>query len=222
LQFQTSPDSKHNTVQNPTQIPAIPLRTTTIQLLFPLYPCVLCFSTPTWSGLTQVSDRLAGFLTSPSKQKRKPVFSRTKKRKVCWYFAAMVKSSESGVAPFLKKCYEMVDDESTNSIISWSQTNDSFVIWDMTEFSVHLLPKYFKHSNSSSFVRQLNIYVSFLCFFLYVLQWFFSSSFACFFPVLVVRLNFNCGVLYWLIITKRMLWIFRISKLMWTIFKILG
>ncbi|KAL9389703.1 hypothetical protein Peur_018308 [Populus x canadensis] len=70
----------------------------------------------------------------------------------------MVKSSESGVAPFLKKCYEMVDDESTNSIISWSQTNDSFVIWDMTEFSVHLLPRYFKHSNSSSFVRQLNIY----------------------------------------------------------------
>jgi hypothetical protein len=39
---------------------------------------------------------------------------------------------------------------------------------------------------------------------------------------LVVRLNFNCGVLYWLIITKRMLWIFRTSKLMWTIFKILG
>ncbi|KAF9673796.1 hypothetical protein SADUNF_Sadunf10G0061100 [Salix dunnii] len=61
----------------------------------------------------------------------------------------MVKSSESGVAPFLKKCYEMVDDESTNSIISWSQTNDSFVIRDMTEFSVHLLPKYFKHSNSA-------------------------------------------------------------------------
>ncbi|KAI5579967.1 hypothetical protein POPTR_008G136800v4 [Populus trichocarpa] len=70
----------------------------------------------------------------------------------------MVKSSDSGVAPFLKKCYEMVGDESTNSIISWSQTNDSFVIWDMTEFCVHLLPKYFKHSNSSSFVRQLNIY----------------------------------------------------------------
>ncbi|CAK7326832.1 unnamed protein product [Dovyalis caffra] len=70
----------------------------------------------------------------------------------------MVKSSDGGVAPFLKKCYEMVDDESTNSIISWSQTNDSFVIWDMTGFSVHLLPKYFKHSNSSSFVRQLNIY----------------------------------------------------------------
>ncbi|XVE85595.1 hypothetical protein DITRI_Ditri17bG0103000 [Diplodiscus trichospermus] len=73
----------------------------------------------------------------------------------------MVKPSENGsqsVAPFLKKCYEMVDDEATDSIISWGQNNDSFVIWDMTEFSVHLLPKYFKHSNFSSFIRQLNIY----------------------------------------------------------------
>ncbi|XVF85576.1 hypothetical protein PTKIN_Ptkin17bG0128300 [Pterospermum kingtungense] len=73
----------------------------------------------------------------------------------------MVKPSENGsqsIAPFLKKCYEMVDDEGTDSIISWSQNNDSFIIWDMTEFSVHLLPKYFKHSNFSSFIRQLNIY----------------------------------------------------------------
>ncbi|XVE91811.1 hypothetical protein REPUB_Repub01dG0043700 [Reevesia pubescens] len=73
----------------------------------------------------------------------------------------MVKSSENGspsLAPFLKKCYEMVDDEATDSIISWTQNNDSFIISDMTEFSVHLLPKYFKHSNFSSFIRQLNIY----------------------------------------------------------------
>ncbi|XP_044490554.1 heat stress transcription factor A-8 [Mangifera indica] len=73
----------------------------------------------------------------------------------------MVKSSENGsvsVAPFLKKCYDMVDDESTDLIISWSQNGESFVIWDMTEFSVKLLPKYFKHNNFSSFIRQLNIY----------------------------------------------------------------
>ncbi|MBA0718141.1 hypothetical protein Golax_005903 [Gossypium laxum] len=73
----------------------------------------------------------------------------------------MVKPNETGcqsIAPFLRKCYEMVDDEATNSIISWTQTNDSFVIWDMTEFSVRLLPQYFKHSNFSSFIRQLNIY----------------------------------------------------------------
>ncbi|XP_010556232.1 PREDICTED: heat stress transcription factor A-8 [Tarenaya hassleriana] len=68
-------------------------------------------------------------------------------------------SSSTSVAPFLKKCYEMVDDGSTDSIISWSRTGDnSFVIWDITEFSVGLLPKFFKHSNFSSFIRQLNIY----------------------------------------------------------------
>lgn len=78
------------------------------------------------------------------------------------FVRVMVKSANNGsgsVPPFLKKCYEMVDDESTDSLISWSKTSDSFVIWDMTEFSVRLLPKYFKHNNSSSFVRQLNIYV---------------------------------------------------------------
>ncbi|XWS64062.1 hypothetical protein CRYUN_Cryun06bG0154900 [Craigia yunnanensis] len=56
----------------------------------------------------------------------------------------------------------MVDDKATDSIISWTQNNDSFIIWDMIEFSVHLLPKYFMHSNFSSFIRQLKIYVSLL------------------------------------------------------------
>ncbi|GAB4828717.1 hypothetical protein Ancab_018385 [Ancistrocladus abbreviatus] len=72
----------------------------------------------------------------------------------------MVKTNNNGtnISPFLAKCYEMVDDVSTDSIISWGQSDDSFVIWDMTEFSRDLLPKYFKHSNFSSFVRQLNIY----------------------------------------------------------------
>ncbi|CAN1311581.1 Heat stress transcription factor A-8, partial [Linum perenne] len=75
---------------------------------------------------------------------------------------AMVKSGDDGaslsITPFLKKCYDMVDDDSTNSVISWSPNSDSFIIWDMTEFSVTLLPAYFKHSNTASFVRQLNIY----------------------------------------------------------------
>ncbi|GAB2279948.1 hypothetical protein Dimus_014584 [Dionaea muscipula] len=72
----------------------------------------------------------------------------------------MVKKTDNGsnLAPFLMKLYEMVDDQSTDTIISWSQSNDSFVIWDVTEFSRDLLPKYFKHNNFSSFMRQLNIY----------------------------------------------------------------
>ncbi|GFZ15598.1 heat shock transcription factor A1E [Actinidia rufa] len=72
----------------------------------------------------------------------------------------MVKSIENGVliAPFLLKCHEMVDDQSTDALISWSSNGDSFVISDVTEFESELLPKYFKHNNFASFVRQLNIY----------------------------------------------------------------
>jgi len=67
---------------------------------------------------------------------------------------------EMGPPPFLKKTFEMVEDPHTDPVVSWSQTRDSFVVWDSHEFSKTLLPKYFKHSNFSSFVRQLNTYVS--------------------------------------------------------------
>lgn len=69
-----------------------------------------------------------------------------------------------GPPPFLKKTFEMVDDPNTDSIISWSNNQNSFVVWDPHNFSIHLLPKHFKHNNFSSFIRQLNTYVSF-CFF---------------------------------------------------------
>ncbi|OMO96500.1 Heat shock factor (HSF)-type, DNA-binding protein [Corchorus olitorius] len=62
------------------------------------------------------------------------------------------------VPPFLSKTYDMVDDPSTNSVVSWSSGNNSFVVWKVPEFARDLLPKYFKHNNFSSFVRQLNTY----------------------------------------------------------------
>ncbi|KAK7388209.1 hypothetical protein VNO78_23018 [Psophocarpus tetragonolobus] len=65
---------------------------------------------------------------------------------------------EVGPPPFLKKTFEMVEDPCTDPIVSWSQTRDSFIVWDSHEFSKTLLPRYFKHSNFSSFVRQLNTY----------------------------------------------------------------
>ncbi|CAN8231414.1 unnamed protein product [Cochlearia groenlandica] len=66
--------------------------------------------------------------------------------------------SSSSLPPFLTKTYDMVDDSSSDSIVSWSQSNKSFIVWNPPEFSRDLLPKFFKHNNFSSFIRQLNTY----------------------------------------------------------------
>lgn len=43
-------------------------------------------------------------------------------------------------------------------VATWSATGDNFVVKNVEQFASSVLPMYFKHSNFSSFARQLNFY----------------------------------------------------------------
>ncbi|KAM5432674.1 Flocculation suppression protein [Microsporum canis] len=62
---------------------------------------------------------------------------------------------------FIHKLYSMLQDPSIQHLISWSSSNESFVMSPSSDFSKVLSQRYsqyFKHTNISSFVRQLNMY----------------------------------------------------------------
>uniref|UniRef100_M3ZUS6 Heat shock transcription factor 4 n=1 Tax=Xiphophorus maculatus TaxID=8083 RepID=M3ZUS6_XIPMA len=63
----------------------------------------------------------------------------------------------SNVPAFLTKLWTLVEDPDTNHLICWSATGTSFHVFDQGRFAKEVLPKYFKHNNMASFVRQLNM-----------------------------------------------------------------
>ncbi|KAG0242534.1 stress-responsive transcription factor hsf1 [Actinomortierella wolfii] len=67
-------------------------------------------------------------------------------------------NTRGNVAAFLTKLYNMVSEPSSDNLIRWSPDGQSFIVANHVEFAKEVLPKFFKHNNFSSFVRQLNMY----------------------------------------------------------------
>lgn len=61
-------------------------------------------------------------------------------------------------AAFVSKLYQMVSDPSTDHLIKWSSTGESFLVLKPEDFAKSLCSLFFKHNNWQSFVRQLNMY----------------------------------------------------------------
>lgn len=67
-------------------------------------------------------------------------------------------SGVSGAAAFLEKLYGILDDVQHSEYIAWQPSGDAFLIKKVDGLQEHVLPRFFKHSNLQSFVRQLNMY----------------------------------------------------------------
>ncbi|WWC90523.1 uncharacterized protein L201_005459 [Kwoniella dendrophila CBS 6074] len=83
--------------------------------------------------------------------------------------------TQQGPSEFIKKLYKMLEEESVafgkgkaagqprdkggkRGSVGWGRGGTTFVVWDMNDFTTKVLPQTFRHSNFSSFVRQLNKY----------------------------------------------------------------
>lgn len=66
-------------------------------------------------------------------------------------------SKQHQLPMFLTKTYHMIE-KCDSTVATWSPSGENFVVKNVEKFASSILPQYFKHSNFSSFARQLNFY----------------------------------------------------------------
>lgn len=74
------------------------------------------------------------------------------------YFPQQNHPSQAVITAFLAKLWALVNDPSCDDLIAWDPSGGSFHVFDQSRFAREILPRYFKHNNFASFIRQLNMY----------------------------------------------------------------
>ena len=69
-----------------------------------------------------------------------------------------IKTKKEDYPNFLLKLYTILETPEYKNIINWSEDGKYFSIINLHDFTENILPKFYKHNNFSSFVRQLNMY----------------------------------------------------------------
>ena len=64
-------------------------------------------------------------------------------------------SHKNDIPNFLLKLYQILEANEFQNIIEWGENGRYFVVKNMNEFTDKVLPRFFKHNNYSSFVRQV-------------------------------------------------------------------
>lgn len=72
--------------------------------------------------------------------------------------SSLLEYTTTNIPAFLTKLWTLVEDEKNSELIAWDQSGFSFHVYDQTRFAREILPRYFKHNNMASFIRQLNMY----------------------------------------------------------------
>ncbi|KAF8087952.1 hypothetical protein N665_0558s0003 [Sinapis alba] len=56
---------------------------------------------------------------------------------------------------FIRRLHQMLDDHSTDAIVSWSESGKSFIVWNESEFCRNILPRFYLFVEMSPFARHI-------------------------------------------------------------------
>ncbi|KAL7417902.1 HSF-type DNA-binding-domain-containing protein [Mrakia frigida] len=59
---------------------------------------------------------------------------------------------------FISKLWHLLSHPEYARYLKWSKDGQAFILTNSNEFAIKVLPRFFRHSNVASFVRQLNLY----------------------------------------------------------------